>query len=245
MPKLSTDFPNAAWVAEGGPAPVLQGTLTATSLAPKKLMALSALTNELAERSAEAAEQIISELLTDSVGRALDAKMFSADAATATAPAGLLNGIGATAGTAGGGQSAMATDLRALTAAVATAGGGGKLVVIASPAQAIGIQVLAGSNFTTQLISAPTLAAGTVIVLDAGAFVSGFGADPQIDVADSAVVHLDDSNPLAIGTAGSPNTVAAPVRSAFQSDLKVLRCILRVGYALRTPALAYTTTATW
>lgn len=245
LPKLSTDFPNAAWVAEGGAAPVLQGTLTSTTLSPKKLMALSALTNELAERSAEDAEQIIADLLTDSTGRALDLKMFSADAATATAPAGLLNGIAATAGTAGGGQTAMAADLRALTAAIATAGAGGNLVVIASPAQAMSLQVLGGGGFKTPVIVSPTLAAGTVIVLDAGAFVSGFGASPRIDVADSAVVHLEDTTPLAIGTTGAPNTVAAPVRSAWQADLKVLRCTLQAAFSMRTSAIAWTSSATW
>lgn len=244
LPLLATAFPTAAWVAEAGASPVLQGSLTSTTLAPRKLMALSALTSELAHRSAEDAERVIGDLLTDSVGRALDAKMFSADAATATAPAGLLNGIAATAGTAGGGQGAMATDLKALTAAVATAGGGGNLVIIAAPGQAMSLQLL-GAGLKTPVIIGPTLAAGTVIVLDAGAFVSGFGADPEIQVADQATIHMEDAAPLAISTPGSPNTVAAPVRSAWQADFKVLRCILRVAFALRTPALAYTTSATW
>ena len=87
--------------------------------------------------------------------------------------------------------------------------------------------------------------AGTVIVLDALAFVSGFSGGPQIDVAESALVHLEDTSPLEISTTGTPNTVAAPVRSAFQADLKVLRCVLRASWAMRAPAIAYTTTATW
>ncbi len=244
LPKLSTEFPNAAWIAEGAPVPVFQGSLTSTTLGAKKLMCLSALTNELAERSAEDAERIISELLEESAARALDLKMFSADAATATAPAGLLNGIAATAGAAGGGQGAMATDLRVLTAAVATAGGGGNLVIVAAPGQAMSLQVLVGGKLATPVIIAPRSAPGTVIVLDAAAFVSGFGAEPQVEIAGNAVLHLDDT-PSQISAAGAPNTVAAPVRSAYQADLKVLRCTLRVGYALRAPALAYTTTATW
>lgn len=245
LPRATTEFPNASWVAEGGPAPVFRGTLAATTLVPRKLMALSALTNELAEYSAGVAEQVISDMLEDSAARALDAKLFSTDAATATAPAGILNGIAATAGTAGGGVVAVATDLRALTAAVAAAGGGARLAVIASPPQAMTLQVLAGSGFTTPVIIGPSLAPGTVIVLDYGAFISGFSGDPQIDVADSAVVHLEDATPAHIGTAGTPNTVAAPTRSAFQADLKVLRCILRASWAMRAPAIAYTTTATW
>ena len=245
LPRASTEFPNAAWVAEGGPAPVFRGTLAATTLVPRKLMALSALTNELADYSAELAEQIISDLLEDSAAKALDAKLFSTDAATATAPAGILNGIAATAGVSGGGQSALTGDLSALTAIVAAAGGGASFGFIASPPQAVTLQLLAGSGFTFPVITGPTLPAGTVIALDFGAFASGFSGDPQIDVAESAVVHLEDTTPLAIGTAGAPNTVAAPIRSAFQADLKILRCILRASWAMRAPAIAYTTTATW
>lgn len=246
FPKLASAFPNAAWVAEGGAAPAFQGSLTSTTLAPRKLMALAALTNELAQRSAEDAERIIGYLLADSVSRALDAKMFSADAATATAPAGLFAGIGATAGVAGGGQTAMAGDLKALTAAVATAGGGGNLVIIASPAQAMSLQVLGGAGLKTPIIIGPSLPAGTAIVIDAGAFISGFSAEPQIEVRDSPTVHLEDTNPLQLVTgAQGAGVVAAPSRSAFQADFKVLRCTLRVGYALRTPALAWTSSATW
>lgn len=242
LPRASSDFPNAAWVAEGGPAPVFRGTLTATTLIPRKLMALSALTNELAELSGEVAEQVISDMLEESAAKALDAKLFSTDAATATAPAGILNGIAATAGAAGGGLDGLLADLRALTGAVVAAGGGAKLAVIASPLNALSIQLLAGSGFNVPVITGPALPAGTVIVLDAMAFVSGFSGDPQIDVAESAVVHLEDTAPLAISAAG---TVASPVRSAFQADLKVLRCTLRAAWAMRAPAIAYTTTATW
>lgn len=246
LPRITSDFPNAAWVAEGGPAPVFRGTLAAISLTPRKLMALSALTGELADYSAGVAEQVISDMLEDSAAKALDTKLLSTDAATATAPAGILNGISATAGASGGGQGAMVTDISALTAIVAAAGGGAGLVFLASPPQAVTLQLLAGGNFNFPVIVAPTLPAGTVIALDVLTFVSGFNsADPQIDVADSALVHLEDTTPLAIGTAGSPNTVAAPVRSAFQADLKVLRCILRAAWAMRAPAIAYTTSATW
>lgn len=245
LPRASSEFPNAAWTSEGGPAPVYRGTLTATTLIPRKLIALSALSNELASYSGEVAEQVISDMLEESAAKALDAKLFSTDAATATAPAGILNGITATAGASGGGQDAMVTDLRTLAAIVAAAGGGASFVFLASPPQAVTIQLLAGGNFNLPVIIGPSLPPGTVIALDALAFISGFSGALQIDVADNAVVHLEDTAPLAIGTAGAPNTVAAPVRSAFQADLKVLRCILRAAWAMRAPAIAYTTTATW
>ena len=245
LPNISAEMPIAAWIAEGGPVPVYQGSVTSVNLTPKKLMALSALTNELAEYSAEVAEQIISDLLLTSAGRALDAKMFSADAATAVAPAVLLNGVTATAGTAGGGQVAMLADLRTLTNSVMAAGAGGNLVILASPVQALSMRVLVTGELDTPVIAAPILPVGTVIVLDASAFASGFGADAQIDIAEHALAHFEDTAPQQISTAGAPNTVAAPVRSAFQADFKVLRTILKVAYAMRAPALAYTTTASW
>jgi len=112
LPRASGEFPNAAWIAEGGAAPVFRGTLTATTLVPRKLMALSALTNELATYSADVAEQVISDMLEESAAKALDAKLFSTDAATATAPAGILNGVAATAGAVGGGLDELVADLR-------------------------------------------------------------------------------------------------------------------------------------
>lgn len=238
------DFPNAAWVGEGAPIPVYRGALASVSLVPRKLAALSALTNELAEHSAETAEQVVSDLLQDSVSRALDAKVFSTDAATPIAPAGLLNGVTAITGATGGGITALASDLRALAAAVATGGGGTGLVIIASPAQALTMQILSGKLAIPVLASA-ALANGTVIMLDVGAFASAFSGDPRIDVVESAVIHYEDANPQQIGTTGTPNVVASPARSAFQTDVTVLRCILRASFAMRAPAIAFTTTATW
>ncbi len=245
LPRLSADFTQMAWVGEGGPAPVYSGSFGSVSLVPKKLMGLAPLTNELSNASAEAAEQIVSDLLEDSAARALDASLFSATAASALRPAGILNGITETPGTAGGGQAAMLADLKAMSAAVAAAGGGSQVVIVAALPQAIALQVLSGSDLDIPVVVGPALPSGTVIVLDSGAFASGFRADPEIDISESAVVHLEDTTPLAIGTPGSPNTVAAPVRSAWQNDLKILRCILRPAWVMRAPAIAFTESATW
>jgi hypothetical protein len=51
---------------------------------------------------------------------------------------------------------------------------------------------------------------------------------------------------LAIGTPGSPATIAAPTRSAFQQDLIILRCILDATWSLRHAGLiAVINGATW
>jgi hypothetical protein len=53
----------------------------------------------------------------------------------------------------------------------------------------------------------------TVFFVDAADFFTASGDEPRFDVSDQATLHMEDTTPLAIGTAGSPNTVAAPVRS--------------------------------
>ena len=244
LPGSSSEL-NAAWVGEGNAAPVFRGSLNSVTLAPRKVVALAGLTNELADHSAGAAEQVITDLLEDAVAKALDTKLFSADAAAAgVSPAGLLQGVTPLAGASGGGQGAVVNDLKALAATIVQAGGGANLVIIAAVPQAVTLQVLA-PNINLPVIAAPHLAAGTVIMLDANAFAAAFRGGPQVDVSENAVVHFEDANPAHIGTAGSPNTVAAPARSAFQADMKVLRAILRGAWAMRAPAIAFTTMATW
>lgn len=247
LPAAFPDFfaNNAMWVGEGGAAPVFRGSLAAVTVTPRKLMALSALTRELADYSAESAEAIITDGLERSVARALDLKLFSTDGATAVAPAGILNGITPVAGTAGGGVNALAGDLKSLIGAVIAAGGGSQLVVIASPVQAATLSVL-GGDLALPVISAPSLAAGTVIVMDYGAFASAYSDNVNVEASDSVIVHLEDAAPSdTIGTPGTPNVESAPLRSAFQADLRVLKARLKAAWAMRAPAIAFTTTASW
>jgi hypothetical protein len=55
-----------------------------------------------------------------------------------------------------------------------------------------------------------------------------------------------DTVPSALSAVGSPNTVAAPMRSAFQSDVTALRSILPIDWALRRAgAVAVVNGTTW
>ena len=54
--------------------------------------------------------------------------------------------------------------------------------------------------------------------------MSGFGAEPEITASEEGLIlHMEDTAPLAICTAGSPNTVAAPARSLWQTDCIAVR----------------------
>jgi len=183
--------------------------------------------------------------MEDGVGRALDATVFSSSASTATAPAGILNGVSALTATAGGGLDALSSDLAKLAGAIHAAGGGRNLAVFAAPAQATAISVLAPQSGLV-VVTAPSLAAGTVIMVDLDAFASGFSGDPVVDVARDATLQMDDAPADTLSATGSPNTVQAPIRSTFQTATWSLRVILRAAYAVRLPgAVQYITGATF
>jgi hypothetical protein len=247
LPRVQTTWPLPAWVAEGEPIPSYRGDFTSAPIgAPKKLAALTAIANELATATAESAEAIISDLMDEAAARALDATMFSNSAATGVAPAGLLNGVTALTATAGGGQNAFAGDVAKLVGAIHAAGGGADVLLFAAPQQAATASILAGSNFALPIIAAPSLAAGTVIAVEPRGFASGFSDVPRVDVGREATLVMEDTSPTQISTAGSPNTVAAPVRSMFQVDAVAIRLVLRVAYGMRAPGLVqFITGATW
>jgi hypothetical protein len=132
--------------------------------------------------------------------------------------------------------------LAALAGAVA-AGGGAEPVYIASPRQATAAKLRFGDRITVWPTIA--LAAGTVVAIDPLAFVSAFGPEPRIESTNEAIVHAEDTTPLAISTVGTPNTVAAPVRSLWQTDCIATRVILTASWALRAPAIGYVAAAAW
>lgn len=246
LPRRAAGYPEPNWVGEGDPIPAQVGVLGSDLLGPpKKIATIAGLTSELRDLSAENAETIIGDLMLDASARALDAGMFSNAPATDIRPAGLLAGVTAITAKAGGGMAAMTGDLVALVGAIHAAGGGSDIVLVAAPTQALMIKLLAGSAFDVPVIVAPNLVAGTVIAIEAGAFVSGFNDVPEIAPSSAAVVHWDDT-PAQIGTDASPDVVAAPVMSGFQTNTHALRLILRAAWVMRQPGtVQFVTGTTW
>ena len=75
-------------------------------------------------------------------------------------------------------------------------------------------QAPAGPHFAHRVIGANFTAGVVIAIGTAGLAVAGDGI-PKVDTSKSAVLHISDA-PLAIGTAGTPKTVAAPTRSSFR-----------------------------
>jgi HK97 family phage major capsid protein/HK97 family phage prohead protease len=258
--RAATPTIGGSFIAQGAPIPVRQAAFAATTLTPKKMGVISTFTREIAEHSTPSIEALIRQAIQEDTAVAIDSVLLDATAASTTRPAGLRNGVTVTTATTGGGFAAVVGDLKNLIGVLAAANSLRAPVWLINPAQALSISLTqnAGGDFpfaeqinngTLQgfpVLQSTSMPAGTVILLDAADFFSATGDEPRFDVNDTATVHMEDTTPLAIGTAGSPNTVAAPVRSLWQTDTLGIRMLLDINWAMRrSGVIAWTSSVTW
>jgi len=71
-----------------------------------------------------------------------------------------------------------------------------------------------------------------VISVVAADFATATGDVPRFAVSNEATLHEDDA-PGPISTVGTPNVVAAPIRSLFQTDSMAIRLSLYVTWVMR------------
>lgn len=251
-----------SFVGEGQPIPVRQGAFTSSTLTPKKMAVITTFSREIDEHSIPAIEGVLRQAVQEDTGVAIDTVLLDAVAASVIRPAGLLNGVTVTTATAGGGLTALVGDLKALVGALTTGTFGNirNPVWLMNPVDALSISLVMttvgvfpfkeeiGRDMLLNIpvIKSSTVTAKTLILLDAADFVSVGGDAPRMEISDQATLHLEDTTPLEIIAAGTPNVTAAPVRSLWQTDTLALRMILPLNWALRrTGQLAWTQTVTW
>jgi capsid protein len=233
------------WVSEAGVVPVKKYPITGVQLGPtKKLGVIVAATRQLMESSS--AESALTLMLRESAAFSLDASVFSSTAASASRPAGILNGIAPLTATAGGQDDALSSDLEKLAAAIAPVSSG--IAFIMNPRQGYSVRIRRGSTFARDIPiwTTTAVAEGTLIALDPAAIVSAFGVTPEIRSSIEVSLHLEDTAPAHIGTPGTPNVVAAPAHSMWQIDGVATRLLLPAAWAVRSPgAIAWLASATW
>jgi hypothetical protein len=238
------------FIAEGGPMPISQDVIGNVTVGPtKKMLMGAAVTGELEFYAAESAVAIVKTVMEEQAGRSLDAAVFSTTAGSSLRPAGLLNGVTGKTATAGGGLAAVAGDLKNLIGAIADANlNTDNAIIVANPRQAIALRLLSGPNFKYPIFGTSALAAGTVVALAPDAIASGYNGLPTIDVSKNALAHYEDTTPLAI--APSPTPITAPLKSAWQANLLMLRLRMNTAWASLSPgadagAVAFVTSTTW
>lgn len=236
VPGMVADANSASWVAEGDPIPVYQFPTTGKTLQPYKLGAIAVLTREMVESSN--AEALIGDTLVRSAGLALDKALFDSNPATAARPAGLRNGIAATASSNNADTyAAFFEDMSKLINVVSAVGGNGPYVLVGSPGRAeqIGIRVR-GENTNRVLISSQ-IADTDLIAVAAAAVAAAFSPTPDIEMAKAATLVMD----TAPGVAGA----SGPERSMFQIDALALKMRWPISWVLRDPRGIAWMSPTW
>jgi hypothetical protein len=237
LPRL-TDLPQADWVREGAPIPVVPGVSAAVSMTPHKIGTIVPLSNEMMRSSS--AEAMVRQRLMDNVGPSLDRALFSdAPAEPGRRPAGLLAGVTMTPAepvAAGVNKSeAMVADVETLVDKLKAYGGNGNIAIVAPPKQAVRMMM---RGFIGQRAPFPLLIADQPNLIAIAAAALAVAIDPpRIDAGGEVLLHMDD----APGEIVDGGTFATPVRSAWQQDSTGLRFLLPVSWVLRAPAVAWLT----
>jgi HK97 family phage major capsid protein/HK97 family phage prohead protease len=251
-----------SFVGQGAPIPVRQGAFTATTLTVKKLGVITTFSREMAEHSTPQIEAVLRQAILEDTSVAIDTILLDATAASAIRPAGLRNGVTGATATTGGGLAALVGDVKALAGSLITSSNGHLRdpVWIMNPIQVLSIQFQTNANgqFIFQdeiaqgrfrgypLYQSTTVPSGTVLLLDAADFFSATGDVPTFNASDTATLHMDDTSPLALSATGAPNTVAAPIRSLYQTDSLAIRMTMDMNWSMRrTGVVAFVSGVTW
>lgn len=252
-----------SFVGEGLPIPVRQGLFTSQTLTPKKMAVITTWTREIQDHSVPAIEGLLRDAVQQDTAISLDSVLLDANPATLVRPAGILNGVVGLTPTAGGGFAALTGDIKQISGALLTGTKGNvrspvwlmnpqqinSALYVSSPGAGVfpyRDEIREGQLGGWPIIDSGTVPLGCVIALDAADFVAVGGDAPRFEISDQATLHMEDTNPIDIGTAGTPAVVAAPVKSMWQTDSLALRLILPTNWTIRRAGVvAYVTGVTW
>lgn len=245
IPGLTAGGANGSFFGEGSPIRVGRITTNSTTMGVKKMGVIIPFTREAARRSTPSLEQLVRRAILDDTAATLDSIMLDATASSGIRPAGLLNGIAATAiGYGGGDYEAVVADFKALLAPFITANAADNITVIMNPAQGLAIDMMKGPDGTgglgewfgklrgrINIIESTNATAGRLVALRATDFATALGDAPEFEVSNQATVHMEDSAPLEI-VSGTGPTTADPVRSFWQTDTMGVRMVMEVNWQM-------------
>lgn len=246
----STTALAGGFVLEGDPIPVGRMTLDSATLTPHKFGIIVPMTKEAMRYTTPALEAVVRSELLARTAIKLDTLLIDSTAGSATRPAGLLNGVSAGTAYSGGDYVAFIEDMKTLLSPFDAANAGRSLAVIMNPRQVRNLRMMEGPNNSGfgwanqfladfRVIPSTTVTAGTIIAVDTADFVTGTGDAPMFESSDQATIHMEDT-PTALSAVASPNTVAAPIRSMFQTNSVALKMTMDVTWAMRRSGMVQT-----
>jgi hypothetical protein len=246
VPHVGGFPPSPVFIGEGQPGPVVQWSLMKSAVGPvKKIMILSAVSEELESASPQSVSAVIGRVLADSVNRSIDAIAFDANPGSNVRPPGLLNGVTPLTATSGTDQAQnMFTDLGNLVGAIGAAGlDPSDCVLIASPREAMSLILRAGAQFDSTVLMSLGVPDKTIIAVAPSGIASGYQGPPEIDTSKEAVLHFEGASPGEI--VSSPGVVAAPSKSVFQSYLLAIRVRAEAAWAAAPGAVQVVAGVNW
>lgn len=216
---------STVWVAEGLSKPIsTMGFANTPALTPTKASSIVVITRELAEFAAEGSEEALQRVLQNEVIGFTDAAFLGTAAATASSPAGLLNGVTASA------------DLGATISAFFNGRpNAGAPVWIASPAKLsafVGADNHEASHYAGFPIVRNAAAGPHAILMDPVAVAVADGG-LVLDVSRNALIQMD-SVPT------SPPVETSVFTSLWQANLSAIRCERTINWTKDANAVAYT-----
>lgn len=244
IPSLTAGGANGSFFAEGSPMRVGRITTAATTMTSRKMGVIIPFSREAAKRSTPNLESLVRRAIIDDTAAILDSHLLDAVAGDTVRPAGLLNGVSATAvGYGGGDYEAVIADFKALLAPFITANAADGITVIMNPSQGLSLDLMVGPDgklgdwfgklsSRVSIVESTHATAGRLIAIRNSDLAVAMGDAPDFEISNQATIHMEDSSPEAISTAGSPNVVAAPVRSFFQTDSMGVRMVMDVSWKM-------------
>lgn len=242
LPRRTADTAGGSFVAEGSPIRVGKLTTAAAELSPKKMGVIVAFSKELTKRATPAIEAIVRQAILEDTAKTLDAALLDATASSSARPAGLLNGVSATASGYGGGDHvAVKEDFKALLAPFISANAANGITVVMNPAQALAISMMDGPDnnngwFSSiasrvNIVESTHATAARLIAIRNPDFATAMGDMPEFDISEQATIHMEDTTPLEI-VSGTGPTTADPVRSLWQTNSVGVRMVMDVSWTM-------------
>ncbi|TGQ41177.1 hypothetical protein [Mesorhizobium sp. M00.F.Ca.ET.216.01.1.1] len=220
-----------AFVGPGEAIKVSRANFAGLPIRPKMAGVISFFSRQLSEKSTPAIESVLRSAMAEDTTIEIDSVLLDANPATSIRPAGLLDGVAATAASTETGLAGLVADIRALLAAITT----GPLIdpiFLASTETALVMGLLA-PGVALPVIASPSVPGDRLILVDAADFASAEGDLPGISVSTESTIHAEDTNPLPLVDAAG--VVASPQVSLWQSDLIGLRLLLDVSWIMARP----------
>lgn len=246
---------SAGWVGEGVSIPVGVPSMDSITINPYKLGVITLSTKELMERSDPAYEQILRDQVLQAIAQAVDTTFIGNAAATATSPAGLLNGVAANATTMPAAPTAVQAInvFVALELALASANIEGPFVWVMATRTKFKLQALRSAIDTplfpelsaNQLMGYPVVTSNNVpvnllgggeapiILMKASEVFFGLGQGIALATSDQAYIQSDTA----------PNTPPTGGVSLFQQEMMAIRGVLETSWLRRRDAAVSWTTS--